>query len=257
MSPSKMLSKFIRVIKLVIKPIIFFFVKYECVICEEEVRIKSPVCFNCNRKIGAINQSSVCEKCGRYCLAQHCIFCLQNPPYFKQGKAFCVYDATSSRVIKQFKYYGNSLCREFMAKKMTQILQRDFLKNGVEIDLITCVPMSWFKEYLNGKNHAGQLSSKIAKNVGIKYNPNLLKRKFKFKRQVLLNQKDRIENVRGVFTTKNCSEIVGKSILIIDDTITTGATLNECTKALLQSSANNIFVLTFGKSIADETIYKV
>jgi predicted amidophosphoribosyltransferase len=69
-----------------------------------------------------------------------------------------------------------------------------------------------------------------------------------------LNQQQRRENVLGVFTaSKNLS---GKTVLIIDDTITTGSTLNECTKALLNAGAKGVFVLTFAKSIADEQIFR-
>ena len=135
---------------------------------------------------------------------------------------------------------------------MTNILQNQFPIE--QIDIITCVPMSWLKEYFKGRNHASQLTIKIAKNVGMKCDTNILKRRFKFKRQALLNQQQRRENVLGVFKARK--NIFGKTVLIIDDTITTGSTLNECTKALLNAGAKGVFVLTFAKSIADEQIFK-
>ncbi len=242
----KLKAKFLGIIK----PIIFFFVKYECTICNVELENRNAICFDCNRKMGVIDQSSICEKCGRFCLADSCIFCIQKPPSFNFGRTVCIYNAESSAVIKAFKYYGNSLCGEFMAQKMTHILQKQFPIE--QIDIITAVPMSWLKEYFKGRNHASQLAMKIAKNIGIEYNSNILKRKFKFKRQALLNQQQRRDNVRGVFTARK--NISGKTVLIIDDTITTGSTLNECTKALLNAGAKGVFVLTFAKSIADEQI---
>jgi len=244
----KLKAKFLKIIK----PAFFFFVKYECIICNAELQKRKAICFNCNRKMGVVDQSSICEKCGRFCLVDSCIFCLQTPPLFNFGRTVCIYNAESSAIIKAFKYYGNSLCGEFMAQKMTQILQNQFPIE--QIDIITAVPMSWLKEYFKGRNHASQLAMKIAKNVGIECDTTILKRRFKFKRQALLNQQQRRENVIGVFTARK--NIFGKTVLIIDDTITTGSTLNECTKALLNAGAKSVFVLTFAKSIADEQIFK-
>ena len=241
-------AKFLKIIK----PIIFFFVKYECTICNVELKQRNAICFDCNRKMGLVNQSSICCKCGRFCLVDSCIFCLQNPPLFNFARTVCFYNGESSTVIKAFKYYSNSLCGEFMIQKMTHILQHQFPIE--QIDVVTSVPMSWMKEYFKGRNHASQLALKIAKNVGIKCDTNILKRRFKFKRQAVLNQQQRRENVIGVFKARK--NIFGKTVLIIDDTITTGSTLNECTKALLNAGAKGVFVLTFAKSIADEQIFK-
>ena len=235
-----------------IKKLIFFFVKYECIVCGCNLKVRNCICFECNKKIEIIDQSCVCEICGRYCLVSRCIFCLQNPPLFTYAKAFCNYNEISSNIIKQFKYYDNNLCKNFIIQKMTKLLKLHFVIS--EIDIITCVPTSWLKEYFKGRNHASQIASKIAKNVGIEFSFNILKRKFKWKRQALLNKQERAKNVIGVFSVINKEKIADKNVLIIDDTITTGSTINECTKTMLNAGARSVIVLTFAKSIADESM---
>jgi competence protein ComFC len=247
----KFLSKFLQTIK----NLCFFFVKYECITCEKEISVRKIICFECLKNLNIINQSSACIKCGRYCISEICIFCTHNTPHFAQAKAFCVYDETSSAIIKAFKYHKNTLAGKFIAEQTTKLLQNTFLKTE-SIDIITCVPMSLLKEYIKGNNHAGNLAFQIARNVQIEYNFNILKRKFRFKRQALLNKQDRAKNVAGVFYCKKKLSLAGKNILLIDDTITTSATVNECTKALLKAGASNVFVLTFAKSIADETFFQ-
>lgn len=236
----KMMRKFL-------KTIASCFMKHECVCCSEEVPYGKVLCFNCNRAMGMIEQTSTCKKCGRYCLTESCYFCVQSPPLFAMAKAFCVYGVESAAIIKEFKYYNNTLCLKFIAEKITPLMQ-----HFSGIDIITSVPMNFIKEYIKGYNHAGKLAKILSENSNAIFKPFLLKRRFSWRRQAILNRQERFQNISGVFICKE--DVSGKNILLIDDAITTGATANECAKVLLGAGAGNVFVLTFAKSITDETI---
>ena len=229
------------------------FIKYQCVACKTDIQKAQTLCHLCVKGIDIIDQSSVCNKCGRYCLVDICYFCIHTPPVFQQAKAFCIYNEKSSTLIKHFKYYNDTLCEKFICEKVKLVLSNwSIIK---DINIMTPVPMNWFKEYLKGYNHSAKLARNLAKSVGLNFLPFLLKKKFSFYRQALSSKKERLKNINGVFSIDERYNIIGKNILLIDDTITTGATVNECSRVLLQAGAKSVFVLTFAKSIKDEEIF--
>ena len=226
-----------------------YFIKHECVSCGSGVPSGKALCFECNREMSMIEQTSACNKCGRYCMTEYCYFCIKSPPLFTMAKAFCIYGVQSASVIKQFKYHNNKLCLNFIAEKIQPLME-----HFPSIDIITSVPMNNIKEYIKSYNHAGKLAYKLAGNFNMTFQPFLLKRRFAWKRQAVSNRMERFQNIAGVFTCKE--KISGKNILLNDDAITTGATVDEWAKALFSAGAKSVFVLTFAKSITDEKLIK-
>ncbi len=237
-------------LRLIFNSIFSAFIKYECVACDIEHSRANPLCGDCQRQIGAIDQSTVCKKCGRYCLADVCYFCITSPPLFTKAYAYCVYDDISSTTIKNFKYHNNTRCMNFIAHKMA-MLAFDCIQYNT-IDYITCVPMNGLKEYIKGYNHSGKIAKVIAKEINTVFLPSLLKRKLSFKRQAVSSRSERFKNIDGSFKVVQKGKMKGKAVLLIDDTITTGATANECAKVLFEAGASAVIVLTFAKSIKDE-----
>ena len=236
----------------VLKQIASHFFCYKCIYCSVEISKPLPLCFSCQKEMGLVNQSSICRKCGRYCLTEICTFCIHAPNIFEKARTYCVYSEISSSVIKQFKYYNNSICKKFIIKKISFVYNTHFLKENIEI--ITSVPMNSFKEWWKGYNHSQKISQEIAKTFDLKH-INLLKKSFTLKRQALLNKEKRLTNVKNTISYKHNKRLEDKTVLLIDDTITTGSTVSECCKVLLQHGAKKVLVLTFAKSIADETNY--
>ena len=236
-----------------LKQIVSNFIKYQCVACKTDIQKAQTLCYVCFKDIDIIDQSSVCNKCGRYCLVDICYFCIHTPPIFMQAKAFCIYNEKSSTLIKHFKYYNDTLCEKFICDKIKLIFNGWSITK--DISIVTSVPMNWFKEYLKGYNHSAKLARNLAKSTGLNFLPFLLNKKFSFYRQALSSKKERLKNINGVFSIDERYNIIGKNILLIDDTITTGATVNECSRVLLQAGAKSVFVLTFAKSIKDEEIF--
>jgi len=236
-----------------LKQIVSNFIKYQCVACKTDIQKPQTLCYLCLKNVGIINQSSVCNKCGRYCLADVCYFCIHTPPAFQQAKAFCVYNENSAAVIKHFKYYNDTSCEKFICEKVKLIFSAWNITK--DINIITPVPMNWLKEYIKGYNHSARVARSLAKNADLNFLPFLLKKKFSFYRQALSSRKERLKNINGIFSINEKYNITGKSILLVDDTITTGATVNECSRILLQAGAKSVFVLTFAKSTKDEEIF--
>lgn len=239
-----------RVINNLIRNLKKHFFEYCCIVCHDVLPNRKAICFKCSKEMNTIDQSSVCNKCGRYCLTEVCYFCATNPPLFTQAKAFCIYGLESSKLIKSFKYYNNTVAEDFIFEKLVYLFNTHF--NNKKIDMVVPVPMNSLKEWWKGYNHSAKITKKLSKYLNLQHFPYLIKRRFSLKRQAMATKNERIANIKNVFKINgNC---MGKNILLVDDVVTTSATANECTKVLLNAGAKSVFLLTFAKSITDEKI---
>lgn len=120
---------------------------------------------------------------------------------------------------------------------MASIIQTDPLLK--EADIVTPVPLHWFKRLRRGYNQSSLLARVVADNTGITVR-NVLKRKRYTKSQTQLTDTIRRENVFGAFTIEE-NEVKNKRILLVDDVLTTGATMNECARILKQAGAAAVY----------------
>lgn len=139
----------------------------------------------------------------------------------------------------KFKNCGNysSLIAKAMYDRMYDIIKDD------KIDLITCVPMHKTGLEQRGYNQAELLARDFAQLCGIPY-ADTLKQTKKNCAQHTVSRNKRAVNVRGVYIVADKKLVIDKRILIIDDVITTGNTLGECAKTLINSGSGMIFCAT-------------
>ena len=136
-----------------------------------------------------------------------------------------------------FCFLGQKQFTGFYAEKMAEHISKSF--SNIHFDAITSVPISAKRCKLRGYNQSELLARAAAKQLNLPYCEYLIKT-VDNKEQHKLNEKQRQKNVAGVYKPIREGQIVGKSILLIDDIVTTGATLRECASVLLQSGAGNI-----------------
>lgn len=215
---------------------------------------KLAICASCASHIDVINQKSTCHKCGRYSNKNICYFCLKYTPCFTRAKSYCNYEDVVAKIIKNYKYYNNTRCRNFMINKIRKVFEEEFANKDIHIDCIIPVPMNSIKEYIKGYNHAAQIARLVFQNTKYPVLPFALKKKFIMKKQAGSFRTERLQNMENIFYTAKKYELYNKNVLLIDDIITTSATVNECAKALFQKNVKNVYVLTFAKSIRDEEL---
>ena len=176
------------------------------------------------------NQVGVCLKC-------------KNKNYnFVLAKSVFEYKDLPLKVVHNLKYNGKKYLVEYMVKYLVDI----FATWNLFPDFITCVPMTGEKEKEREYNQSKLLAEEFAKVVKVPFRDFCLKVK-DIDSQTEFNTKERLNNVIDSFDFKaeHKKEIKNKTILIIDDVITTGATMNEVTKVLLNSGAKECYALSF------------
>lgn len=124
---------------------------------------------------------------------------------------------------------------------LSRILE-DFLKdeNKIKFDYVVPVPLSRKRILIRGYNQSEIMAQHISRQLDWKINTTGLIRKIHTHSQVGLNSQQRLKNVRNIFEVRNKEDFLNKRILLVDDVITTGATMRECARILKKSGAREI-----------------
>ena len=220
--------------------------------CNEELNRNAynSTCEHCLSTLPFI--TNACLKCGSQMNENQtgiCIKCKRNNFYFTNARSIFRYESTPLQVVHQIKY-SNKL---YLVEPVVKYLLDSYATWNMFPDIVTNVPMFPKKEKERGYNQ----STLIAKLFCEKANLNFVELCSKVKdtaSQTSLNTKERFKNVEDSFALKPEYKklIKDKTILIIDDVITTGATTNELSKILLMNGANCCYVLTFAHTTLNQ-----
>lgn len=218
------------------------------IIIEEILDIIYPqTCSIC----GKLNQKSLCNKCKNKLKKE---FKYQTDNYFKNSEKnfsqhyyFFKYEDIIRNQILSYKFkekpYIYKTITSFFRKK-----EKNF-ENLKKYDIILVVPISKCRKKERGYNQSELIAKEISKIILAKIEKDILYKIKNTKPQSTLNKEQRKENAKGAYAVKNISKIENKKILIIDDIYTTGNTVNECAKMLIEKGIkkSNISILTIAK----------
>jgi ComF family protein len=225
-----------------------FFLPRLCLFCGEAVepQAAAPLCPACEARVVRV-QSPLCPRCGRLFLNRAgsdrpCGFCLKEPPPFAAARAAVVYeeDGLTGRAIKQFKYHRRL---EYLPLLRHWLTEPACLKFAAPCDLIVPVPLHRRRLQERGFNQALLLARGLPGRV-LRHT---LVRTRHTQPQTGLNPRARRENVRRAFAVRGPEAVHGQSVLLVDDVYTTGATVRECSRALLAAGAREVRVLTVAR----------
>lgn len=200
-----------------------------CRLCAEIIPIGKMLCTSCNPE----SYRAPREELSRRVLTGHS-FDGHTCPFY--------YEEIIRTGIHNFKYKGYKRCSDFFAEEMIKVIERDY---GDEIpDYITCVPMTKKKKRLREYNQCEKLLSHIAAAFAYPKTPDILIKIKETQSQVELSGKKRLTNLKGAFRVNDKYNISGKTILLCDDVMTTGSTLEECSATLKKAGAKRVICVT-------------
>ncbi len=185
----------------------------------------------------------VCEFCGRgedYCT------CRRHRRAFERCVMPFYYDDCGKCGIAQLKNVGDSSVAEGFAAEMAEVVRREY--GGIRFDCIMPVPLYKADEWDRGYNSADLLAQALAERTGIAYMPRLRKL-FRTTPQKTLGVVRRSGNLLGAFTVDKPETVKDAVILLVDDTVTTGTTLDECAKMLKIYGAQAVYAVTAAGSV--------
>lgn len=172
---------------------------------------------------------------------------LADPPPYHRARAAVLHSGIARQLVQRLKYGDQTELAPWMADWM--------LRAGAELvresDVVVPVPLHAVRFLARRYNQSAELARAIADRTGLAFEPGALRRIKPTRRQVGLTANERRVNVRGAFRVPPECEIAvaGRTVLLVDDVYTTGATIAAATKALLRAKASRVEVLTFSRVV--------
>ncbi|MDX2050423.1 MAG: ComF family protein [Rickettsiaceae bacterium] len=232
---------------MILKKILDILMPARCLDCGVFVEDDYSICHNCWPKYLFIDDP-MCKICGvpfpfegqsEYI----CAGCAKDKPHFDIARSVFKYDGSSKKIIHGFKYND----RTYLAKFFAKIILSRFGPLVIDADIITCVPMHKFKRIFRLYNHSQILGREIAAFAKKNFSQDALIKTKNTKSQTFLSRSARKKNLIGSFAS-NPKIVFNKNVVIIDDVISTGQTINLCAKELKKAGAKKVIVLAIAKN---------
>jgi ComF family protein len=176
-----------------------------------------------------------------------CGDCILKPPAFSGARSFGYYTGELGGLVRAFKFQNRRNLVELLGPFLVDTFHETW--NRDDFDMILAVPLHPKRLRDRGYNQAGLLARSLSLRIRVPFNKGMLIRKRPTLPQTGLSDSRRAANVRNAFACENPERISGRRILLVDDVMTTGATVSSASRALVRSGALRVSVLTLARTI--------
>jgi ComF family protein len=172
---------------------------------------------------------------------------IADPPAYQRARAAVRYDEVAKTLVHALKYQD----RTDLAPTMGRWMARAGHELLGEADLLVPVPLHWRRAWSRRYNQSGALAQVIARQTGVNVSRDALRRVRPTQQQIGLSRSERATNVQGAFKVSQdkTTDVQGRRVILIDDVLTSGATVDACARALLRAKAAQVDVLVFARVV--------
>lgn len=210
-----------------------------CAACEEKIRyIRTPLCPACGAPYADSAGSD--HLCGD---------CLTAPKPFAVARSVAVFDGILLEAIHAFKYHNKTGMGTGLGRMMTGDSYTGMDMQGYT--MIMPVPLHIRRLRERGFNQSLLLAKVLSARYAIPLDFVILRRERDTPPQTMMGRKERQANIKGAFGVADKERVRKQHVLLIDDVYTTGSTLAECTRVLLNNGAVQVGVLTLARAVKD------
>lgn len=204
-----------------------------CSRCVAQFRpITAPYCQRCGQPLSSGRLCGPCAR-GRF-------------THLDVARAAAVYAPPLRRIIHAFKYWGHTRLAHPLAEYMAGRVRQDAL----HVDVIIPVPLHPRRKRQRGYNQAELLARRLGRAFRLPVQAEVLERVRPTLPQVTLSLRERMENVKGAFRCVDRARVAEKRVLLIDDVMTTGSTLEACAAALKEAGARRVWGYTLARPVS-------
>ena len=215
-----------------------------CSACGKELlsHIRGGLCPECEKTSVKLS-TDICGKCGRALAneAEFCDTCIRNERAFVRARSCYVYEGAPKKFVYRLKFGGRRYLAAFIAEAMVD----RYLDCGFECDCVVAVPLSAKRKRKRGYNQAELIAEELSSRLKLPLIDGALVKTKENKSQAKLKRREREENVRGVYEVTAPEAFKGRRVLVVDDVMTTGATLGEVSRILYKAKARSVEALTY------------
>ncbi len=238
-----------------------------CRLCEKLLTRASrvPICAECLASFAAIS-GRVCGICGSLpqtplsavatqpdptsdsgTVASPCTVCQVRTYAFDRARSYAAYEAELVRAIVMLKFERIEPLGAWFAERLVEVVCRE--TEALAADMVVPVPLHRQRERERGYNQADLIARPLARRLGLPHRAVLLMRTRPRPDKQVLSLTERWESVRGAFATRPGSRVDNLRVLLVDDVMTTGATLDACARALREAGAKSVIGLTVARAV--------
>jgi len=232
-----------------------------CRLCERLLIRASavPICDACLASFPALG-GALCATCGQplgaWSLGDHpseqsgdglvCPECQGRSYGFDRARSYALYKGQLIRAIMLLKFERVEPLGRWFAERLAEVARREAMLDAV--DVVVPVPLHRQRERERGYNQADLIAKPLARKLGLPYRTVLLVRIKPRPDKHILSLEERWDSVRGAFATRPGSKVDNLRVLLVDDVMTTGATLDAAAKALRGAGAKSVIGLTVARA---------
>ena len=192
-----------------------------------------------------IKGTDVCDECARILPRTKGDEVSQKLSFISECVSPLYYEGIVRESFLRYKFRGVQAYSVRYGRFMSECVENNLDCSG--IDVISCVPLSSKRLRQRGYNQAELLADEISDNLGIPEKQLLKKIKDNPAQSGTDSAKERLSNVTGVYAMRKNADVSGKTVLLVDDIVTTGATLSECARVLRKEGAERVFAVTLAR----------
>lgn len=206
-----------------------------CIFCDRVNPLNNGICSECISKAKTV-EDPVCIKCGMN--IKNCE-CKSKSRFYDGLCAPFEYEGVVRKGIHIFKFDGQRDNYRYFSYLMAQCIDKRF--GSIDFDVVLSVPATEKSIAGRGYDQSSLLARGVAKELGLVYDCDVIKKIYETKSQHFLSNLLRRGNLTGAFEVVDKSKVERKTVLLCDDVSTTGETLDECSKMLYLAGAEKIF----------------
>ncbi len=222
----------------------------DCRLCEKPLQLISriPICADCLALPKPLAAEFACRLCRTPFLDEYaldgnevCAVCREGQVNFDATYSFGSYEGPLRQLIHLFKYGKIESLAQPLGVMIVRALPLD-----ARFDLVLPMPMHWRKQWSRGFNQAELLAGHVAARYGLKPEKHLRRSRYT-RPQASLSETERQKNLKNSFCIHRPDQVWGKRVLLVDDVMTTGATLREAAGVLKAAGVKSVTALTLGR----------
>jgi ComF family protein len=175
-----------------------------------------------------------------------CPACHDKTYAFDRARSFALYEGALVHAILLLKFEHIEPLGEWFAERLAEVVRNE--KDALAADIVVPVPLHRQRERERGYNQAALIAKPLAKRLGLPYRAVLLVRTRARPDKQILSLEERWASVRGAFATRPGSQVDNQRVLLVDDVLTTGATLDACARVLREAGAKSVIGLTVARA---------
>ena len=226
-----------------------FLIPHRCLLCRDEVLSEKSLCSQCWPKMSFISPP-FCDCCGQpfdYEVDPKslCGACLETAPFFHQARSALLYSPASKALLMRFKHGDETELAPTLATWL-HLVGKELLH---EADFLIPIPLHWTRLLARRYNQSALLAQSLSRISGIPCRLLGLKRHKKTPSQGTMTKKQRHQNVAKAFSVPlpEREKLQGKKVVLIDDVLTSGATVEQASKTLKKAGVHCVNVLTVAR----------